>query len=1228
MIGKIIDKRYRIIEETGSGGMGIVYRGEETGEKSPVAIKKISRDTISPLLLKRFFCEAEILRELSHDNIVRFHSFVEEEESYFIIMEYLPGRNILEEVRRKKNRVEAVVEYIIQICNALHFAHSRNIIHRDIKPSNIIVTEEGKIKILDFGIARKVNENISLTGEGEILGTLSYLSPEQVMGKTPGVLSDLYSLGILIYELLTDRVPFTYSNRASLLISIISESPLPPSYFNPSVPLELEKIIFRLLSKDPRERYGSAKFLREDLIDTDFSRYTSRKTFIPLRSPPVGRERLLIYLKKKLSLTHSTGSVVVLSGERGLGKSRVVEEIKTLSYIEDVYYLGGRCNENAGPYELFKEIIKKFWMEEKDKNIKKELMKFPWIRKLADIYFDLIDTRNEGKIKKEKEEKEKLFEAMENFFLYLSKKQPIVVVFEDLQKGDSFILDLLEYLCPALRDNPVMLVITIDEKNIREKKEWKRLKESLRKKSEIIKLSPLDKREVSSMSGFLMKTDRISPDLIDYLYDKSSGNPFLLEEICRFLLEEELVLKRDDFWVLKEEKALKLPAGIEDIFRRKLDNITGRERETLEYAAVLGNRFDSDILLEIYDGEEEELWNNLDALTGKEILAEKWSVGGEYYIFLNPAFRDMIYDSIPEEKRKVIHKKAGNALLRNASPEIKFSEIGNHYIKAGDREKSIDFMRHTAEEYIKVSAYHDAIFYFKKAYEICNTGISISEKFLDILIKLAWLCSITGDIKEALCYYQKALEFQDNLRNKIKIHLTMGELSFKVGSFEKSLEFYNRGFILLKDSPTPEEEVKLLKAAGITYGKSMEPEKAIDCFEKAYSLARKYDFSKEISSILTFMASVYREEKDIKKASKCLEEARGFYGENISSEFFLEKGNVLKELQHGEEALKAYSEGMKLFESKKDLFGQACVYMEMGNIYRELYFDNSGSLNYYDRALKEIAETEYINYFNTLYLELARGYYHSGEWSKAEDYYEKAIEIQRKDFRNRPLTAIYIEFGEFNIFAGNIERGKNFIEKGYRYSIEAGWEKEKLMALNAFSLLYLIIKKFAETANYLTIFSAVPFKEKYPSELATYYYRGAKFYNITGDYSKACTFCKKGKNISRKETLDFLTHEILLVEASLYHKKGDVEEALRIVNESERFFATRKYIPGLARSLYKKGKILVTSFLRNTEHFRDGLKALDEAKKYFILMDIFSEMEEIKDIMIHISNDIDKEEIT
>ncbi len=1224
MIGKIIDKRYRIIEETGSGGMGIVYRGEDTSEKRPVAIKKISLDTISPLLLKRFFCEAEILRELSHDNIVRFYSFVEEEESYFIIMEYLRGRNILEEVRRKKNRVEAVVEYIIQLCNALSFAHSGNIIHRDIKPSNIIVTEEGRIKILDFGIARKVNENISLTGEGEILGTLSYLSPEQVMGKTPGVLSDLYSLGILIYELLTDRVPFTYSNRASLLISIISEPPLPPSYFNPSVPLELERIIFRLLSKDPRERYSSAKFLREDLIDTDFSRYTSRKTFIPLRSPTVGRERILIYLKKKLSLTHSTGSVVVLSGERGLGKSRVVEEIKTLSYMEDVYYLGERCNENAGPYELFKEIIKKFWMGEKDKNIKKELMKFPWIRKLADIYFDLIDTRNEGKVKREKEEKEKLFEAMENFFLYLSKKQPLVVVFEDLQKGDSFILDLLEYLCPALREKPVMIVITVDEKNIREKKGWKRLKESLRKKWEIIKLSPLDKREVSSMSGFLMKSDRISPDLIDYLYDKSSGNPFLLEEICRFLLEEELVFKRDDFWVLKEEKALKLPAGIEDIFRRRLDNITGPERETLEYAAVLGNRFDADILLEIYDGDEEELWNTLDAITGKEIFAEKWSVEGEYYIFLNPAFRDVIYDSIPEEKRKGLHRKAGDALLRNVSSEINFSEIGNHYIKAGDAEKSIDFMWHRAEEYRKVSAYNDALFYFKKAYEICNSNRFKFEKSLDISIKLARLCSITGDIKEALCYYQKALELQDKPGNKIRIYLAMGQLSFKGGSFEKSLEFYNRGFIILKDNPAPEEEVKLLKSAGITYGKRREPEKAIDCFEKAYSLSRKYDFLEEIPSILTSMASVYREEKDIKKASTCLEEARGFYRENISGEFFLEKGNILKELHNGEEALKAYSEGMKLFESKKDLFGQVCVYIKTGNLHRELYFDNSEGLNYYDKALKAIAETEYINYFNTLYSEMARGYYHKGEWSKAEDYYEKAIELQRKNFRDRPLTAIYIEFGEFNIFAGNIERGKKFIEKGYLYSIEAGWEKEKLMALNAFSLFYLITKNFAETANYLTIFSALPFIEKYPSELAGYYYRGAKFYNITGNYDKACTFCKKGKNISRRETLDFLTHEILLVEASLYHKKGDIEEALKFVNESECFFARRKHIPGLARSLYKKGKILVTSFQRNTEHFRNGLRALDEAKKYFILMDIFSEMEEIKDIMIHISNDIIK----
>jgi len=261
----VFGRRYRVVEKIGSGGMAEVYKAVDDVLGRTVAVKVLHPQYASdPNFVARFRQEAQAAANLSSPNIVNIFDWGRDDDVYYIVMEYVHGTD-LKALVQEKGPVDPLkaAEYGAQVCAALTAAHGYDIVHRDIKPQNIVLTPDGIIKVMDFGIARAGNS--TLTQTGSVLGTAHYVSPEQAQGRNLGLQSDLYSLGIVLYELTTGQVPFDADTPVAVALKQVNEEPIPPRQLNPDIPPSLEAVILRAMAKDPAERYASAEEMRRDL---------------------------------------------------------------------------------------------------------------------------------------------------------------------------------------------------------------------------------------------------------------------------------------------------------------------------------------------------------------------------------------------------------------------------------------------------------------------------------------------------------------------------------------------------------------------------------------------------------------------------------------------------------------------------------------------------------------------------------------------------------------------------------------------------------------------------------------------------------------------------------------------------------------------------------------------------------------------------------------------------
>ena len=368
--GRVFGQRYEVIEELGEGGMGIVYKVFDRKIDEKVALKVLAPEIAGDeRTIERFRNELKLARKVSHRNVCRMYDLSEEEKTQFITMEYVPGENLKNLIKRigqlSKTKAVSIAK---QVCEGLVEAHRLGVVHRDLKPQNIMVDSEGNARIMDFGIARSIRTK-SITETGMIIGTPEYMSPEQVEGVGVDHRSDLYSLGVILFEMLTGRVPFQGETPLSVILKHKTEQPPDPRRFDDQIPVDISQMILKCMEKDKNKRYPTADALLADLIEIEKGFTTTKTVRLGKKHLGIGKPKekkivliaLLIFLIVAMVVTGLFFYPGVFKGGQKSLNSIAVLPLKNLSGISTQEYLSDGMTEalisNLAQMEALERVI-------------------------------------------------------------------------------------------------------------------------------------------------------------------------------------------------------------------------------------------------------------------------------------------------------------------------------------------------------------------------------------------------------------------------------------------------------------------------------------------------------------------------------------------------------------------------------------------------------------------------------------------------------------------------------------------------------------------------------------------------------------------------------------------------------------------------------------------------------------------------------------------------------
>ena len=834
MTGEVIASRYEVRDEVGRGAMGRVFRALDQKKERFVAVKVLSEQSgefrIDNVL--RFKRETEILSRLDHENIVKLHSFGQHKSHYFIVTQFLEGATLKAHLQeRGRMEVDKAVEVVDQVAGALNYAHLRGIIHRDIKPGNIFLRkgEDGRLHttVLDFGLARLVSL-AELFEAGTTLGTLPYMAPE-LTGIYQGPVdqrADLYSLGIIFYELLSGRLPFQSEDPSILIHQHIAQPPPPPSSSEASIPPVLESMVMKLLRKEVGERYQTASGLVSDL--REFMRRGTVEGLavrfpVALRDTPrkglclverlVGRDEELAYLKTRYDkLLASQGGILFVTGEVGIGKTRLVLELQKYARAQEGIFLSGKCfgPKRAIPYGPIVEAIEPFLyhlqrprfpgQEETLRRIRDLVRGMEGdlarvIPRLRDFLGHAVDVKSEdlGGVKR------RFLDQFSSLITGIaSPEHPLVLFLDDLHWGDDGTFALIQLLAPRLVGLPVLLVCAYRQDEVVEGHNLASLVDDLAKKkirTPAIDLRPIGEDKVRELVGeiFSIPMEKVEQFGRDNLA-RMSGNPLFINELCHSLTQEGAVSFIGGDWVLDPEKVSRaaVPSGLVDILMRKVKALSPEVAEGLGAAAIIGHEFDFDTLVHTLGREPEKVLDLVDGGIEGKIITVSHRERGAAYAFCHDKMREALYDRIDAEERRRIHNRVGLYLegKEGAAGGRSVYRLAYHFDLGGDEDRAYRYTLEAGREAQAAYAHAEATYFYEKALSLYDErgGRGIPSEWLFATEALGDTCSFLARYQNSIDHYRMALSRYESEVDRARLLRKIGEAHFKAGETGTAVE--------------------------------------------------------------------------------------------------------------------------------------------------------------------------------------------------------------------------------------------------------------------------------------------------------------------------------------------------------------------------------------------------------------------------------------------------------
>ncbi len=762
-LGITINERYRIENLLGQGGMGTVYRAHDSLLDRDVALKLLTSLNLGSEGRSRLLSEAKTVAKLSHPNIVTVFDAGEVDQQAYVVMEFIHGKTLDE---TPIHGFKSVVDITRQICTALQYAHDQDIVHRDLKPENVIIQPDGVLRLMDFGLA--VSTTSRMTENGLIMGTVAYMSPEQAFGYEVTPASDLYSLGVMLYELTTRQLPFEAEDALAVITQHIHAPVIPPRAKNEEIPSQLNDLIISLLSKDPLNRPASAAEILSILDQPDFLNQESpiEQDFTVLdrivRGRLIGRQAELEeaqLLWRRVSSGH--GQALLISGEPGIGKTRLIREIITHSEVSGGKSLVGECYaETNAPYGAFAQITRQVLdLLSRDGQNLPDTMVDDLLRLTPDLRYRFPNISANPRLDPESEQ-QRLFENMVLACQQLSADSPLLLVVDDVHWADSGTVSMLHHVVRRTNNLPVMILATYREVELKESRPFNEMLLDLNRQrlGYRIKLERLDRET----TGKLLKAifdEEISSEFLDGIYRETNGNPFFIEEVCRALVENGGIYYESGEWQRLSMEELEIPQGVQVAVESRLAKMPEEHQDVLRMASIIGREFSYDILAAALEVDEDIIIDCLEAAEEAQMIQELDGRGDVTFVFVHALVPSAIADSVRTLRRRKLHKKVAEA-IEDHHPQD-FESLAYHFGEAGNDPQAIKYYTLAGERAAAAFANPDAEIYFQSALDMIEDET-----------QRAGLLAHLGLAQARQGKYPPALE---NWRIAINIYVSSGE---------------------------------------------------------------------------------------------------------------------------------------------------------------------------------------------------------------------------------------------------------------------------------------------------------------------------------------------------------------------------------------------------------------------------------------------------------------------
>ncbi|HET7009520.1 MAG TPA: ABC transporter substrate-binding protein [Anaerolineales bacterium] len=760
--GRLLHDRYRLQEEIGRGGMASVYRARDQLLERDVAVKVIHKPDLTSEDRQRLLREARLAARLNHPNIVAVHDAGEIDDQPYIVMELVEGESLFQ---RPPNDLTETLSIASQLSEALVHAHDQGIVHRDLKPENILRTPHGTVKLTDFGLALSLASR--LTGDGIIVGTVFYLAPEQLLGKSVDGRADLYALGVLLYEWTTGELPFGGSETLGVIAQHLYASPVAPRAKAPSVPPGLDRLVLRLLSKSPDDRPVSARQVLESLRSPDLMRVEAQAIDIPILDRIgggriAGREAELAVVRGMWArATSGKTQTLIISGEAGIGKTRLVRELSALAEVSGGLVLQGWCYAQPGePYGPFQQILREAFDGMAETISAAPDFVAAAVLSLAPEYQKRFPDVAPSPAVDTAEGRQRNFEGAELLLSMLSQKRPVLLVLEDAQWADSGTLDLFRHLVQHTRERPVLFVLTHRDVEPEESRGLHEMLHDFRRGNVAVglPLTRLDRSKTEDMLTTLLG-ESVAPDLADEIFRVTEGNPFFIEEVCKTLAQSGRLTHRDGRWQWPGIRKLEIPVNVKVAIAEQLRALQPGARKALEAAAIRGPQFGVEIVRRTLGVEEDALADALEAAERAKIIQEIPG-DGRRYAFTHHLIPAAIVDGLRASERRSLHGRMAPVLERLRPEE--YESLAEHYRLAGDAEKASDYLVRAGDRARALHAVPETIENYTAALRL-QKELGRHEEAARTLMRLGLAYSADFQFDKAQQAYQEAFEILEPL---------------------------------------------------------------------------------------------------------------------------------------------------------------------------------------------------------------------------------------------------------------------------------------------------------------------------------------------------------------------------------------------------------------------------------------------------------------------------------